>query len=355
MAEDSRGKRRAAASPTPPAEAPEAPAAPSAEVPVGAGALAAAEPLLSPELPATAVADDPFASLSTILSDTGPVAGQLGAMAPTFGNVLLSIGTGVARSQALLDAGLRETVDKLKATRIKVVTKVVQELDDDGLPLAAGPDLETEEVSLINYVSPTQHVWKNVRLSMDMSVSHVSAESGLTFRRDQTSVAGRGGSFWGFYGWFEGAGTHSGVEQTSRSEYEQTWSSGQVRLDAVMEARHTDKLPVGVEVEIGPKIYFTQGPLREAAVGRTVTRRQVDVTIQVQKANAAVNANVTLVVACAGLGYGFASGYSSTTNGEGRTVVTLTRDVPAGAPLVPATGTLSVRLGEISRTLDVTL
>lgn len=351
MPQNPKGKRPASDT----ADVPEAPVVQNETVPVGASLQTADSPFLSPEVPATPSVD-PFAHLSSILSEGsgGAATGALGAMAPTFANVLLSIGAGVAESQAALDKGLIETVTKLRDTKIKVVTEVVQELDDDGLPRATGPELVTEELSLINYVAPSQQVWKNVTLSMDMSVSEISAENGMTFSQDQTTASGRGNSFWGFYGWFDVAANRNSYDQTQRSEYETTWSSGQVRLDATLESRHTEKLPVGVELEIGPKIYFSQGALRESTAAK-VTRRSVDVRIQVQKASAAVNPAATIVTSCTGLAWSYATGYTSTTNALGETVVTLTRDVPAGAPVVPVKGKLTVKLGEIVRDFEVTL
>jgi hypothetical protein len=177
----------------------------------------------------------------------------------------------------------------------------------------------------------------------------------VTFHRDQTSVAGRGGNSWGFYGWFDAAGSHHATTQTTNSDMHNVWSSGQVRLDAVLEARHSDKLPVGVELEIGPRIYFAQGATREAAVTKGVTRRSMDVTITVQKANAAANASVNLSTSCTPFTCGFAGDHGSTTDVNGRTVVTLTRDVPANVPVSPERGTLTVRLGQMVRTLDISL
>jgi hypothetical protein len=315
-------------------------------------------PLLSPEVPAgygMELSADPVGGLTALMSETNPVTGQLNAMAPTFANVLRSIGEGVASSQATMDRGLKETIEKLKGTKIKVVTQVVQELDDDGLPSKDGPDLVVKEQSLINFVEPHQHVWQSIKLSMDMTVSDVSTEHGMTFKRDQTSVSTHGHSLpWGFGNWFSVSAYGTHTEQTSDTNSHNTWSSGQVRLDAQLESRHADRLPVGIEVEIGPKIYFSQGPVKETR-GKTSTRREVDVAVQVQLASAAVNPDVTLVMSCTHLAAAFAGKTGGKTDALGNAVITVSREVPTGAPPVPQTGTLTVRLGEIVRTLDITL
>jgi hypothetical protein len=349
MAQD-KGKR------PPQSEAGDAPE--SVAPPVAASLQSIDAPLLSPELPAGRAMElsaDPVGGLTALMSEANPVTGQLNAMAPTFANVLRSIGEGVASSQATMDKGLKDTIEKLKGTKIKVVTQVVQELDDDGLPREEGPDLVVKEQSLINFVEPNQQVWRSIKLSMDMTVSDVSTEHGMTFKRDQTSVVSHGHSMpWGFGNWFSVSGYGTHAEQTSTNTSNTTWSSGQVRLDAQLESRHADRLPVGVEVEIGPKIYFSQGPVRETR-GKTSTRREVDVAVQVQQASAAVNPDVRLVMTCTQLSASFSGETGSKTDENGNAVITVTREVPTGAPPVPLTGTITVRLGDIVRTLDITL
>lgn len=299
--------------------------------------------------------NDP-ASMMTGLTGGGSPLGQLADVMPTFGNVLLSIGTGVAASQEAIDRSLVDTVKKLQDTRITVVTDVIQELGDDGLPdVEKGPSVETQEVSLINYVPPTHHLFKSVKISMDMSVAGVSSEHGLVFNQQQTSASGvSGSSYWGFYGWFDGYGSHSRQEQTAVSQAEQQWSSGQVRMDAVLGARRMEKLPVGAQVEIGPQISFSVGTAREATTGN-VTQRWVEVTVQVRKSDGAVNISQPLVITSDPFPYAYVGSHTSTTDTDGKTVVRIYRDYPKGLAPTPARGRLTVTMNAIVRTFDVTL
>lgn len=364
MAEDSKGKRRGAAPSNQAPETAEAPEstslAPAAEAPVAAvlAGDALPAPLLTPDFPVTAAATSPLPAgmLTGILSGgAGDPMALIGGMAPTFGNVLMNIGAGIAASQEALDKSLIDTVNKLTDTKITVVTDVVQELDDDGLPdQENGPVLVTEEVSMINYVAPSQQVWKNVSLSMDMTVSGISSESGLVFKQEQTSVSGSGNSFWGFYGWFDAAGSNSEYTRDTRSEYESRWASGQVRLDATMEARRTEKLPVGVELEIGPRVYFIQSPLVETPLSRTTVRRVLDVTVKVYKSTGALNGGAVLEVGCQPFAWSFPVA-GNATNADGEKVVRLTRDVPAGTAVEPLPGVVTVKLGDMVRTYNVAL
>ncbi|HYR10884.1 MAG TPA: hypothetical protein VEQ60_24100, partial [Longimicrobium sp.] len=248
MSED-KGKRRTsrAAGPPPPAEPPQVPE--EATLPVAGFSLsetpADARELAAAAATAAAVAAPPTPvgaalqaqSLATLLSGGGAL-GQFADVMPTFGNVLLSIGTGVAASQEAMDRSLVDTVRELQDTRITIVTDVIQELGDDGLPdVTREPTVVTEEVSLVNHVPPTQLLWDRVALSMDMTVSGISAEHGVVFRQRQTQAQGSAGSFWGFYDWFGGSASTREQTAQSRSAYEQQWASGQVRLDALLGSR----------------------------------------------------------------------------------------------------------------------
>jgi hypothetical protein len=299
--------------------------------------------------------NDP-SSMFTGLSGDGSPLGQLADVMPTFGNVLLSIGSGVAASQQAIDRSLIETVKTLQDTKITVVTDVIQELGDDGLPdVENPPTVETQEVSLINYVPPTHHLFKSVKISMDMSVSGLSSEHGLVFNQKQSTAAGSSGSsWWGFYGWFDGYGSASRQEQTQVSQSEQQWSSGQVRLDASLGARRMEKLPVGAQVAIGPQISFSVGAAREATSG-AISQRWVEVTVQVRKSSGAVNPEQDLDVACDPFPYAFMPGYGNATDAQGRTVVKVYRDYPKGLAPAPGKARLTVTLGAIVRTFEVTL
>jgi hypothetical protein len=298
---------------------------------------------------------DAASTLGGLMGVTSPL-GQFQDVMPTFGNVLMNIGAGVAQSQEEMDKSLVATVQKLRDATITVVTDVIQELDDQGLPDATKEvKLVTEEVSLLNYVPPTQHLWNRVALSMDLTVTGMSAENGMVFKQQQTQASGvAGSSWWGAYNWFDGQASTSTQQQSTRSAYEQQWSSGQVRLDATLGSRRMEKLPVGAEVSTGPQISFSMGQTTETKAGPLV-RRAVEVTLQVRKRNGQVSPGQNLVVSSDPFPYAFATPEGSTTNATGKVVVQLTRDYPATVTPAPTPGTLSVKMGEMVRNFDITL
>ena len=98
------------------------------------------------------------------------MSGQIRAVAPTFGQVLSSVGTGIADSQTALDKGVIDTVNTLAGKKITVVTDVIQHLNDDGEPVPADTELISTDLSVLSFFMPTIHEWKRVAVSMDLSV-----------------------------------------------------------------------------------------------------------------------------------------------------------------------------------------
>ena len=222
------------------------------------------------------------------------VSGQLKAVAPTFGDVLKSIGIGVADSQAALDQGVISTVNELADTNITVVTDVIQHLDDDGLPVAADTELVSTDLSVLNFFMPTVHEWKRVALSMDLSCGAFNESDGLSFNAKQSGGGvGGAGLFWGFLGVNYEYGFDNQQNGTRSHEQEASWSSGEVRIDAILGPRQTGKLPVPSQVAIGPQIVFSQGPVKETAVAGAGINRSVDVVVSVRKAGGDVNPGVS--------------------------------------------------------------
>lgn len=286
------------------------------------------------------------------------VSGQLRTVAPTFGNVLASIGLGVAESQTALDKGVITTVNDLAGTNITVVTDVIQHLNDDGEPDPAATQLVSTDLSVLNFFMPTIHEWKRVAVSMDLSVGAFSQSDGLSFNAKQNSGGiGGVGLFWGFLG-VNAMSTSERERSGSRhNEQESSWSAGEVRLDATLGPRTTGKLPVPSQVSVGPQIVFSQGAVKEAPVAGGGVNRSVDVVISVRKAAGDVNPNVALTVDAGLLRTSFSSTApftGSTTNADGQIKVTVTRNVPSAG-----TGALKqdlvARLGAMSRTYQLTL
>lgn len=356
---DDKGKRRAAR----PAE-PQVPE--EATLPAGlndaiqATGLVPATPedavALATALPVGATLQaDAASTLGGLLGVTSPL-GQFTDVMPTFGNVLLNIGTGVAASQEAMDQALVASVQKMQDTTITVVTDVIQELDDHGLPdTTKEVRVVTEEVSLVNYVPPTQQLWNRVALSMDMTVTGMSAENGMVFKQQQTQASGfAGSSWWGFYGWFDGSASTTSQQQQSHNAYEQQWASGQVKLDATLGSRRMEKLPVGAEVVTGPQISFSVGQATDEKVG-TLTRRTVDVTVQVRKRDGQVLVGQNLQVTSDPFPYAFGTAEGSVTNTAGKVVVRLTRDYPSNVQPAPVKGTITVKMNDLVRNFDLTL
>lgn len=284
---------------------------------------------------------------------------ELGEVGPTFGDVLLSIGTGVADSQAALDQGLVTTAQPLSQTKITVISEVIQELDENGLADADATQLIENEVSLINFVNPTVHEWKHMALSMDLNVGETDYERGMTFNRMQrTRDTHAYGLFWGFLGWFDTDTRTTETGQGSRIDQETDWAQGQVRMDALLGPRATTKFPVPAEVAIGPQIYFSQGSVQETIAGGVVTARSLDVLIRARKANGDVNPNVNIVVEAPYYSYSFIDDDTfngSTTNADGEVKVRLSRNIPNIRFQRAVRGQLTARLGDIKQTTMVSL
>lgn len=309
-----------------------------------------------PVAPATLGAGLPAGLAATPLG--ADVSGQLKTVAPTFGQVLASIGQGVADSQTALDHGVIDTVKELADTDITVVTDVIQHLDDDGEPDPAKTELVHTDVSVLNFFSPTVHEWKRVAISMDLSVGAFSESDGLTFNAEQQGGGvGGAGLFWGFVGIgydYDYDNTQS-FEQSHQQE--SSWSAGDVRLDAILGPRETGKLPIPSQVSVGPQIVFAQGAIKEAPVAGAGVNRSVDVLITVRKAAGDPNPGKAITVDAGSLRTSFSTAapfVGSTTNADGNVQVTITRNVPnagAGPVRVP----LAARLGSLSQTYTLTI
>lgn len=280
--------------------------------------------------------------------------------APTFGNVLKSIGQGVASSQEALDQGVIQTVNALNDTKITVVTDVVLKLDDDGMPVVSDNDLISQEVSVLNYVSPTIHEWKHVALSMDLTMSSISEERGIEFSREQRIINFHTyGLFWGFLGWTDMD------DQTNRSSFSQQtkrevdWERGQVRLDAMLGPRTTTKFPVPAQVMTGPQLFINPGSVVESKnTEGVVTERSLDLFIKIIKSDGSVNPNVGPISATAGVLLVSAAntdGYTpGQTNHQGKAKFTLTRKIFASFSQ-PYRTPVIIRWNDIVRTLEVVL
>lgn len=287
------------------------------------------------------------------------VSAEFADLAPSFGDVLLSIGTGVAESQDALDRGLVEVARELSETKITIVTDVIQKLDEDGLPVAADTELVSREVSLINYVNPTVHEWSHVALSMDLSVGAMDNERGTTFSQEQSGgrISGAG-LFWGFVGWFSDRSYDNQQSGATQIDQEADWARGQVRLDAQLKPRDIERFPTPAEISIGPQMYFSLGSVTEMLTDGVVSSRSLDVEIFVRKADGSENPSVIIELDSGPFRQSFKSdeGYTgTTTNADGRCKVTLTREIPNARFLRVLSAQLTISLGEIKKTTEISL
>jgi len=286
------------------------------------------------------------------------VSGQLRAVAPTFGQVLNSVGTGVADSQTALDKGVIDTVNALAAKKIKVITDVVQHLNDDGEPVPADTELFSTDLSVLSFFMPTIHEWKRVAVSMDLTVGAFSETDGLNFNAHQGGGGvGVVGLFWGFLGVGETTSFDHSQSATVKHEQEASWSAGEVRLDATLGPRQTGNFPAPTQMSVGPQIVFSQGAVTETPVAGAGVNRSIDVTVSVRTAAGLANPTKSIVVDAAGLRTSFSNTAPFTgalTNAAGQVLVTITRNVP-NSGTGPVRATLVARLGHFSQTYTLVI
>jgi hypothetical protein len=330
-------------------------AAPVVPAPTRGRGVTRARTRTAPVAPAPAAAVPAGFGAAPLAAD---VSGQLKAVAPTFGQVLESVGAGVADSQAALDQGVIDTVNTLGNTNITVVTDVIQHLNDDGEPDPSLTELITTDLSVLNFFTPTIHEWKRVALSMDLSVGAFSETDGFTLNAEQSGGGVGGvGLFWGFLGLaYDNNYDDTQVFQRTH-EQESSWSAGEVRLDAVLGPRTTGKFPIPDQVSVGPQISFAQGTTVETPVAGAGVNRSVDLVISVTKASGDANPGKAVTVDAGSLRTSFSSTAPFTnnqTNADGQIKVTITRNVP-NAGTGAAKVTITARLGALSQTYPLTI
>lgn len=287
------------------------------------------------------------------------VSGELGELAPSFGDILASIGRGVADSQTALDRGLVDTATTLSQSTITVVTDVVQELDDNGLPVPSATQLVTENVSLINFVRPTAHQWSHVALRMDMTVGAVDNERGISVEsKTKSARATNVGLFFGFLGIGVSSFKEKSTFRSEESDFESNWAEGRVLMDALLQPRNVEGFDPPAEVSIGPQIFMALGSVQETLNSGVVTARSTDIVITVRKANGAVNPSVTIDVDPGpfDLSFATADGFTgNTTNAAGQCRITLSRNIPSPLFQRRVRGTVTATLGQIERSTTVSL
>ena len=294
-----------------------------------------------------------------VLANEADVSGELAELAPSFGDILASIGRGVTDSQTALDRGLVDTATTLSQSTITVVTDVVQELNDDGLPVPSATQLVTENVSLINFVRPTAHQWSHVALRMDMTVGAVDNERGISVNsKTKSARATNVGLFFGFLGIGVSSFKERSTFRSEESDFESNWAEGRVLMDALLQPRNVEGFDPPAEVSIGPQIFMALGSVQETLNSGVVTARATDIVITVRKANGAVNPSVMIDVDPGpfDLSFATADGFTgNTTNAAGQCRITLSRNIPSPLFQRRVRGTVTATLGQIERSTTVSL
>jgi hypothetical protein len=300
--------------------------------------------------------DLPVGGNATLADTATDVANQLGALAPTFGEILKSVGTGLANAQRALDKSVIDTVNKLASTKIDVVTDVIQRIDDaTGLPVEpTDDDLITQKLSVLNFVTPTVHEFKYMALSMDMSISKLDQKTGMSFTSASLNTSrNQAGLHFGFVGVGTTSVNADFKSVRSNTEREMQWASGRVQMDALLAPRRTTKFPVPAEITIGPQIFLAQGKTTDvrqgAGANAPLVERHVEITITTLTASGAVNATAAVTIEAPGL-------LRETTqpNTLGKTRFRLRRFFTNGGQGF-ATFPVKVRLGQIVKSFSVDL
>jgi hypothetical protein len=274
---------------------------------------------------------------------------------PAFGNVLAAIGGAVAESQKGFDKAVTDSINKLNATKIDVVSQVVIDLDDNGLPFgdASHTHLVTNNVSVLQYYTPVFHAWKRVDVAMDLSVGEFHAQQGVTFSQKQSSTSIGGGLSWSgaFGGWFSASHSSSQQKVEINTQSDAEWVSGQLLVDAEIGVRKTVEFPPAAEIAIGPRILIQQGDITETKDNNgKVDSRTIALNIQVRKASGEVLPNAPLEVEPTTA----ALVTIPSADPNGKIACTITRNVPPGSTALRQIP-LTFKLGDLRRPYEVTL
>jgi len=202
--------------------------------------------------PSLRVAAAPQAATPAPLGLTADATDKLEQGAQSFGDVLRAIGNAVVVSQAALDEAAIETARQLSQTKLEVAVAVRQDLDDSG-DLINDPVIDTRTLSLSSFILPTLHQWQHVAASMDLTVGEIDATAGIKVKSGGASVSASKGAV-GFSA--AAAFNYSSIDAQSRFKAE--FSTGAVRLDALLAPREEFRFPDITDFAIGPQILVAQ-------------------------------------------------------------------------------------------------
>jgi hypothetical protein len=175
------------------------------------------------------------------------VTDKLQAAAPAFGEVLKSIGTAVAATQAAMDDAALESLKELAKQTVDVPVILEQLLDDDGLP--TDTNIITEKVTLASIIPPSMKQVERMTMRMDLTVGEFNATGGVKFNSRMSTV---GANFSFFNRGISAENTTTGV----RSEFQQLseFSTGSVSVAVEIGERTGFQIPTPAQYAIGPQI-----------------------------------------------------------------------------------------------------
>jgi hypothetical protein len=274
------------------------------------------------------------------------VTDELLEAAPTFGNMLRTVGVSVANAQRALDESVVETVKKMAGTYVQVATEVVQYLNDLGLPDASKTEVVTHDVSLLSLATPPLHEWKSVVVTMDLDVSEIDARAGITFKQTGGNLSLQ------FGGGFSGSGAVAFDSTSIDSRFRSDFARGRLTLDGTLAPRTTTKFPDPVKIVKSPMISVSVGAL---VTDKTAGTRTVSLGITVLKDNGAVAPGKLLEIAAPGLLAGFDSN-GSTTDLKGQAKAILTRNIGTADPAPPPQQfTMTLTMKQVRRVMQIAL
>lgn len=183
---------------------------------------------------------------------TADASDKLEQSGQSFGDVLKFIGNAVVLSQAALDEAAIETAKQLSQTKLEVAVAIRQDLDDSG-DLIDAPVIDTRTLSLSSFILPTLHQWQHVAVSMDLTVGEIDATAGIKVKSGGVSASASKGAV-GFSA--AAAFNYSSIDAESRFKAE--FSTGSVRLDALLAPREEFRFPDITDFAIGPQILVAQ-------------------------------------------------------------------------------------------------
>jgi len=278
------------------------------------------------------------------------VTDKLTAAAPAFGEVLKSIGTAVAMTQAAMDDAALASLKDLARQTVDIPVIVEQSLDDDGLPTTT--NIVTQKVTLASIIPPSMKQVERMTMRMDLTVGEFNATGGVKFN----GTMARAGASVGFM-----RGNVNGeVASTSvRSEFQQLseFATGSVSVAVEIGERTGFQIPTPAQYALGPQVRgaitaSTQATTTSGTPPLPETKRSVTMQFSIRLTNGTLKSPIALtdleIQAPAGI-----SVHAGSVAGSALTQ-TFER-------VVPTTGTayvereVRVTFGQLSRTFKINL